>query len=87
MDELSEQQRALVEISAAYKSVAASPEGQIVIADLVRRFGFSRQTTFDTDLGKMAWKEGGRTVLVHIGRMVDMDTSQLIETTAPRGEQ
>lgn len=86
MDELTEQQKNIVELSSAYKQVAASPEGSIVIADLVKRFGYSRQTTLDADPLRMAWKEGGRAVLVHVGRMVDMDTSKMVDTTAAKGE-
>lgn len=83
---MADENQGLADLANAYKVVAASPEGSIVIADLVRRFGFSRQTTIDADPLRMAWKEGGRTVMVHIGRMIDMDTSQIVDATAPRGE-
>lgn len=83
---MTEEQKSLYDLSAAYKTVAASPEGAIMIGDLVRRFGYSRQTTFDTDPIKMGWKEGGRTVMVHIGRMIDMDTSTIADVSAPQGE-
>jgi hypothetical protein len=76
----------LSEISAAYKQVAATREGQIVIQDLVRKYGFSRSTTLNTDPLRMAWNEGGRSVCVHIGRMIDYDADQLAVQTAARGE-
>lgn len=71
----------------AYLNVAATREGQIVIQDLVSKFGYARSSTIDTDPLKMAWKEGGRSVCVHIGRMLDMDADQLAEQTAARGEE
>lgn len=86
MDEVTQEQKNLFDLSAAYKTIAGMHEGQIVIQDLVRRFGYSRQSTIDVDPLRMAWKEGGRTVLVHIGRMIDMDTSKIDDTSAPRGE-
>ncbi len=63
-----------VDTCIAYKVMAATQEGQIVIADLMRRFGFSRGTTFvpgEPDM--IAWREGQRTVVIHIGRMIDAD--------------
>ncbi len=63
-----------VDTCIAYKVVAATQEGQIVIADLMRRFGFSRNTTYvpgDPDM--TVWREGQRTVIIHIGRMIDAD--------------
>ncbi len=63
-----------VDTCIAYKVMAATQEGQIVIADLMRRFGFSRITTFAPGDPEMtAWREGGRVVVIHIGRMIDAD--------------
>lgn len=72
-------------ISEAYKSVASTPEGDTMIRDLVRKFGYSRQSTIDVDPLRMAWKEGGRSVCVHIGRMLDLETAEAADTTAKRG--
>lgn len=80
------EQLSLADIATSYKMVAASREGQIMIQDLVRRFGFSRQTTLNTDPLQMAANEGGRTVCVHIGRMIDYDAQELADQTAARGE-
>jgi hypothetical protein len=77
----------LSDIASAYQYIAGMPEGQIVIQDLVRRFGFTRTTTIDADPMRMAYKEGGRAVCVHIGRMIDSDAKQLAEQTAARGEE
>ena len=63
-----------VDTCIAYKVMAATQEGQIVIADLMRRFGFSRFTTFvHGDPDKSTLNEGQRTVVIHIGRMIDAD--------------
>ena len=67
--------------------VSGTPEGQIMIQDMVRKFGYARQSTIDADPLRMAWKEGGRTVMVHIGRMIDVDAQALDAQTAARGEQ
>lgn len=72
---------------AAYQQVAATREGQIVIQDLVNKFGFSRTTLLNADPMRMAWNEGGRAVCVHIGRMVDTDLAAIEEQTAARGEE
>ncbi len=63
-----------VDTCIAYKVVAATQEGQIVIADLMRRFGFSRYTTFvPGDPDRSTLNEGQRTVVIHIGRQIDAD--------------
>ncbi len=63
-----------VDTCIAYKVVAATQEGQIMIADLMRRFGFARHTTHvpgDPERGTI--NEGSRLVLIHIGRQIDAD--------------
>lgn len=77
----------LQDIAHAYQHVAGTPEGQIMIQDLVRRFGYARSSTIDADPMRMAWKEGGRAVCVHIGRMIDADADTLAAQTASRGEE
>ncbi len=63
-----------VDTCIAYKVVAATQEGQIVIADLMQRFGFSRCTTLvPGDPETTAFHEGGRVVIIHIGRQIDAD--------------
>ncbi len=63
-----------VDTCIAYKVVAGTQEGQIVIADLMRRFGFSRHTTFVSgDPNRSTLNEGQRTVIIHIGRQIDAD--------------
>lgn len=58
----------------AYKQVFASPEGQIVLADLIRRFGFTRKSPFVEARGEphnFAFLEGGRAVMIYIGLVLD----------------
>lgn len=63
-----------VDTCIAYKVVAATQEGQIMIADLMRRFGFARHTTLvPGDPETTAFHEGGRVVIIHIGRQIDAD--------------
>ena len=62
------------EIVAAYHDVAASRAGQIMLADLEARFGWTTKTTFDQrDVSGLllAHREGGRAVLAHMGRMIE----------------
>ena len=65
------------EVCVAYKQAFSTPEGMIVIADLMRKFGFSRTTTFVPGETEQTFiHEGQRTVLVHVGRMLDADPSE-----------
>lgn len=76
-----------VNVSEAYRIVAATPEGQIMLRDLVRRFGYaSRSTVVPGDPQMSAWKEGQRTVMVHFSRMIDGEAGELEGTTSDQGE-
>jgi hypothetical protein len=59
----------------AYQHMAETEDGQIVIQDLLRLFGYTRNTTFTDTLEGMAFREGQRSVVVHIGRMLDADAA------------
>ena len=64
------------ECAEAYKSVFGTPEGQIILADLMRRFGFTRHSTFldgEPTVNAMLIREGQRSVLIHIGVQMDLD--------------
>lgn len=75
------------DIMMAYKQVAALPEGQIVIDDLLRRFGFTRTSTYvHGDAIATTFREGQRTVLVHIGRMIEGDPAEFASTSKREGE-
>lgn len=61
-------------IVAAYHDLAASASGQLVLADLEARFGWTSRSMFDPNDPNgltLAWREGGRAVLAHIGRMIE----------------
>lgn len=61
----------------AYQKVAQTEEGQIMLQDLVQRFGSSRSTTFVAgDPYATAYNEGLRSVCVHIGAQIDADPGQ-----------
>lgn len=70
----------------AYKQVFSTQEGSIVLHDLLRRFGFTRRTTFDPEPARHAFNEGQRVVLVHMGRMIDADTAEVEELRKGQGE-
>lgn len=74
------------DVCIAYKVTFATQEGQIVMMDLLRNFGYNRNTTFDANHGVMATKEGQRSVLIHMGRQLDMDPITLEETRNSTGE-
>lgn len=59
----------------AYKSVFATQDGQIVLADLMRHFGYTNHSTFSEggDVNQTLVREGQRTVLIHIGRRINSD--------------
>lgn len=76
-----------VNVMEAYKIVAATPEGQIMLRDLVRRFGYgSRSTIVPGDPQMTAWKEGQRSVMVHLSRVLDGEAGELEGTTSEKGE-
>ncbi|WP_299444702.1 hypothetical protein [uncultured Rhodospira sp.] len=66
-------------IAAAYQSVFHGQDGQLVLADLARRFGFTHRSTFpdNGDPNRMIFNEGGRAALIHIGRMIEADLDEL----------
>lgn len=68
------------EIAEAYSLLAASEEGQIVIHDLARRFGYTRGGLFqqnECDGGRgLAFREGQREVIAYIGKMIDVDPAE-----------
>lgn len=67
------------DVANAYQTAFATPEGQIVLADLMRRFGYTRGSTLHENAHTMAFREGTRYVLVHMGKMMDADPSELAE--------
>lgn len=66
------------DVCIAYKQVFGTQEGMIVLADLMRRFAFNRNSTFDgRDVNLMLTREGARQVLIHIGIQIDLDPASL----------
>lgn len=62
------------DIIMAYKDVFSTQEGQIVLGDLLRHFGFTDKTTFveNDPAGRLqAAGEGQRSVIIHIGRRME----------------
>lgn len=76
----------------AYQQTFGSPEGQMVVADLLRRFGYARQPTVPPHSGapidpyRALYCEGQRSVLVHVGLMLDSDPLQVKEAYDRVGE-
>jgi len=65
----------------AYQQMARTEDGQIVISDLMSRFGFTRKAMYSPgdDTASLAFKEGQRSVLIHLGIMLDVDPQQVEE--------
>jgi len=74
-----------LDVCLAYKTVFGTQEGQIVLTDMVRRFGYTRNTTLDSDPNLMVHREGQRSVMVHIGRELDRDPMEFEETNQKEG--
>ncbi len=70
------------DVAIAYKQVFSTQVGQIVLADLMRLFGFNRHSIYQKGGGteQMLLNEGGRKVLVHIGIQIDLDPAALEDT-------
>lgn len=68
-----------LELVHAYKRCFASTDGQAVLRDLMRNFGYTRKPTMlDTEpIHKMAFREGQRSVLIHVGSYVDVTPESL----------
>ena len=78
------------DVARAYQAVFASEDGTIVVADLLRRFGYARRSTLDEnrpDPLLMAKAEGQRTVLQHIGYMQDVDPAAYEKSSQQTGER
>lgn len=68
------------DVAEAYQSMAQNPHGQVVLADLMRRFAHNRASTFQvghTRSEDCVYREGQRSVLVHIGRMLDVNPAEM----------
>lgn len=76
----------LGDVMRAYKAVAETEDGRTMIQDLVKRFGWSRQSMLSSDPLQLAWREGGRAVMVHIGRMIDGNPDEADEANKRAGE-
>ena len=60
------------DIHAAYEAVFLCQEGEIVLADLVRHFGFATKSTLvPGDPSYSAYHEGQRTVMVHVMKILE----------------
>jgi hypothetical protein len=60
-------------VRVAYRAVFASPMGQEVLADLLRRTGVARATFVAGDPGVSAFNEGQRRVGLYVLEMVNSD--------------
>lgn len=70
------------QVAEAYQAMAENPQGQVVLADLMRRFAHNRASTFQaghTRPEDCVYHEGQRSVLVHIGRMLDVNPAEIEE--------
>ena len=76
-------------VASAYHEVFATEAGAIVVQDLLRRFGFTRRSTFvldDPNGRAQARNEGQREVLLHIGFMQDVDPAEYEQSTQQKAQ-
>lgn len=62
-----------VDLHHAYRDFLASPAGQIVLADLIRHFGYTTRSTVGRDTHETYCNEGRRSVLLYIDRVMSTD--------------
>ncbi|NBB92348.1 MAG: hypothetical protein GVY32_04170 [Gammaproteobacteria bacterium] len=70
------------QVAEAYQAMSQNPQGQVVLADLMRRFAHNRAPMFragHTRPEDCVYQEGQRSVLIHIGRMLDVNPSEIEE--------
>lgn len=67
----------------AYNMVFRSPDGQIVLADLIAHC-FGRRSTFDPDSRTHAFNEGRRDVLLRIEQFTQLSLEEIYALRAPR---
>lgn len=66
-------------VAEAWQEIAQTEEGRLILADLAAKFGFQTKSTFDTNAATMAFHEGQRAVMVHIGKLLSLDPQELRE--------
>ncbi len=67
----------------AYNMVFRSPDGKIVLADLIAHC-FGRRTTFDPNGQTHAFNEGRRDVLLRIEQFMELSLEEIYALRAPR---
>lgn len=73
------------ERKAAYVETFSSPAGQIVMADLIRCFGFTTRSTFGRTPYETYANEGSRAVLLHIDNRLYADLTEQGEAEIDAG--
>lgn len=68
----------LAEQQKLYRRVFDTPEGHAVMEDLRKRC-YVNITTLDSQPAVMGFKEGRRSIYVHIENMIDKDVNQMLE--------
>lgn len=75
------------DVARAYKTTFSSEDGQVVLQDLVRRFGYTRSSTLSPGQPDVtARNEGQRTVLQHVGFLLDVDPAEYERANQTQGE-
>ena len=70
------------QIQRAYHMVFGSPDGKVVVADLIA-FCFGRKSTFDPDARVHARNEGRREVLMRIGEFTNLTMEEIYALRGP----
>ena len=70
------------QVQRAYHMVFGSPDGKVVLADLVA-YCFGRRTAFDPDARKHAFNEGRRDVLMRIHEFTNLTLEEIYALRGP----
>lgn len=62
-----------VDLHRAYRDVLTSEAGQIVLADLIRHFGYTTRSTVGSTPEATYFNEGRRSVLIYVDRVANTD--------------
>ena len=69
-----------VRLQGKYKNLFSTPDGQIVLEDLLRRFYVYSSTHVKDDPTTSAHREGQRQVVLHILKLSKLDSNYLADT-------
>ena len=76
----------LRDVAETWRRLSATEDGRIVIGWMISKFGFTRRSTYDKDPVRMGVNEGQRSVVMEIGKLLEIDLEQLDANEAEEGD-